>query len=76
MFKRSTNDEVMDELRRLDESERRQVLEYARSLSERPPRGTPGEALLKYSGVWSDGLADDVAAAIEEGCERVDLDAW
>jgi len=76
MFKRSTNDEVMDELRRLDESERRRVLEYARSLSERPLRGTPGEALLKYSGVWSDGLADEVAAAIEEGCERVDLDAW
>jgi hypothetical protein len=76
MIKRSTTDEVVDELRRLDESERRRVLEYARSLSEGPPRGTPGEALLKYSGAWADGLADEVAAAIEEGCERVDLDAW
>lgn len=76
MIKRSTTDQVMDELRRLDESERCRVLEYARSLSEGRLRGTPGGALLKYSGAWSDGLADEVAAAIEEGCERVDLDAW
>ena len=76
MIKRSTTDEVVEELRRLAEPERRRVLDYARSLSEGRPKGTPGEALLKYGGAWSDGKADEVAAAIEEGCEQVDLDAW
>ncbi|MEZ4424282.1 MAG: hypothetical protein R3E98_12795 [Gemmatimonadota bacterium] len=76
MIERSTTDEIVDELRGLDESERRRVLEYARSLSVAPPKGTPGAALLKYGGAWESGVADDVAAAIEEACERVDPDAW
>lgn len=76
MIKRSITDEVLEELRRLDEGERRRVLEYARSLSATPPHGTTGEALLKHLGVWSEAVADEVADAIEEGCERVNLDAW
>ena len=66
MIKRSTTEEVVEELRRLEEPERRRVLQYARSLGEGRPKGTPGGALLKYAGVWSDRKADEVAAAIEE----------
>lgn len=76
MIRRSITDELMDEMRRLEEGERRRVLEYARSLSERPPKGTRGEALGEHFGVWPADVADEISAAIEEGCERVNLDAW
>lgn len=76
MIKRSVADEVMDELRRLDKGERRQVLEYARSLGRSSRNGVSGEALLEHFGAWSDEEANAIAEAIEEGCERVNLDAW
>lgn len=76
MIKRSITDELMEEIRRLGEGERRRVLEYARSLSGRPPRGVSGPSLIEHLGGWTDDVADEVAAAIEEGCERVNLDAW
>ena len=76
MIKRSVTDEVVEELGRLGEGERRRVLEYARSLSRVPPKGVSGEALLKHFGAWSEEEADAIAEAIEEGCERVNLDAW
>ena len=76
MIKRSITDELLEEVRHLEEGERRRVLEYARSLAARPPRGVAGEDLLAHLGGWSDEVADEVAAAIEEGCERVNLDAW
>lgn len=76
MIKRSVADEVMEELHRLDEGERRRVLEYARSLSRVPRSGISGEALLEHFGAWSEEEATAIAEAIEEGCERVNLDAW
>jgi hypothetical protein len=76
MIKRSTTDEMLETFQSLDEAGRRRVLEYARSLSGRTPRGTSGNALLDHFGVWSEAVADEIAQAIDEGCERVNLDAW
>jgi len=72
----SITDELLEELRGLREADRRRVLEYARSLSERPPEGVSGESLLAHLGSIPADDAEEIATAIEEGCEQVNLDAW
>lgn len=68
--------ELHERLSLLGPDQQRQVLEYARALSEAPQRGVPGQALLRFAG----GIpADDlrvIAQAVEEGCEGVDPRGW
>lgn len=68
--------ELQERLSALGPDQRRQVLDYARALSEAPQRGVPGEALLRFAG----GIPHDdlrvIAEAVEEGCERVDPRGW
>jgi hypothetical protein len=68
--------ELHERLSMLRPEQRRQVLEYARALSEAPRRGVPGEALLRFAGTLSDAEAEEFNRAVEEGCETVDPDAW
>jgi hypothetical protein len=56
--------------------QRRQVLEYARSLSEGARRGVPGEVLLRFAGTLSNEEAEAFKAAVEEGCASVDTNDW
>ncbi|HEV2150536.1 MAG TPA: hypothetical protein VGR37_24260 [Longimicrobiaceae bacterium] len=68
--------EIHERLAVLGPEQQRQVLEYARALSEAPRRGVPGKALLRFSGTIP---ADDlraIARAVEEDCERVDPNGW
>lgn len=51
----------------------RQVLEYARTLTASPLRGTSGAALLEFAGSIDAAELDVMAQAIEDGCERGDL---
>ena len=68
--------ELHERLSRLRPDQRLQVLEYARALSEGPRRGVPGESLLRFAGTLSPEQAEELTRAIEDGCERVDPDAW
>ena len=76
MSEPSIRDDLLKELERLPESDRRRVLEYARSLSDSVPRGVPGSSLLRFVGVFSESDAAEIEAAIEEGCEQVNPGAW
>lgn len=76
MSDRSSREEILEAMEGLGESERRRVLEYMHSLSDGPPRGVPGESLLPFLGSIPRVDVDEMAAAIEEGCEKVNLDAW
>lgn len=40
------------------------------------PEGTPGYALLRFSGIITEEDAQAMGQAIEEGCEQVDIDEW
>lgn len=68
--------ELHERLSMLRPDQRLQVLEYARALSEGPRRGVKGESLLRFAGALSREQAEDLARAVEDGCERVDPDAW
>ena len=76
MIEPSVKDALFREMTRLGESDRRRVLEYARSLSDRPPRGVSGASLLPLSGSIPESDVDEIEAAIEEGCEKVNLGGW
>jgi len=68
--------ELRERLSLLDPDQQRQVLEYARALSEEPQRGVPGQALLRFMGsIPADDLRD-IARAVEEGCEGIDPRGW
>ncbi|MDH3207949.1 MAG: hypothetical protein OEO79_15190 [Gemmatimonadota bacterium] len=75
MIEPSVKDILYREIARLDEDDRRRVLEYARSLG-RTPRGVSGASLLPLAGSVSASDVDEIEAAIEEGCETVNPGGW
>ena len=52
------------------------VLEYARELGNAKPKGVPGHSLLPFAGTFRPEDLKAMAEAIEEGCERVDMNDW
>ncbi len=69
-------DEVVEKLKVMPQPLQRQVLEFVRSLVKSDIRGTPGQQLLRFAGsIPSDDL-QLMREAIEQDCERVDIDEW
>lgn len=69
-------EEVVEQLKSMPEHLQWQVLEFVRSLVKAEVRGTPGQQLLRFAGSIP---ADDLQLmreAIEQDCERVDVDEW
>ncbi|MCE8429104.1 MAG: hypothetical protein J5U19_12035 [Candidatus Methanoperedens sp.] len=54
----------------------RQVLDFAQALVKSYPKGVPGKDLLRFSGIMEPEDIQDMDKAIEESCERVDLNEW
>ena len=68
--------ELHEHFERLPEIRQREVVEYARVLAEEKPKGISGKEFLAITGTIE---PDDIALmkkAIEDECERVDLDEW
>ena len=68
--------QLIEQIRQMDAKQQQQVLDFARSLAR--PRGLSGEemiALAQRVAFPPDDLAE-ITQAIEEGCERIDLDGW
>ncbi|NDJ20019.1 hypothetical protein [Myxacorys almedinensis] len=69
-------DEVVEQLKVMPQPLQKQVLEFVRSLVKAEVRGTPGQQLLRFAGsIPSDDL-QLMSEAIEQDCERVDIDEW
>jgi hypothetical protein len=66
--------EVLQVMDRLPEERQRQVLNFARSLASSGPVGIVGKDLLRFAGILTEQEAQALSEAVEEGCERVDLD--
>ena len=54
----------------------KQVLEFVRSLVKVEIRGTPGQQLLRFAGSIPSDELQLMREAIEQDCERVDIDEW
>ncbi|REJ85166.1 MAG: hypothetical protein DWQ45_19495 [Planctomycetota bacterium] len=63
-------------LGKLPVEKQRQVLEFARTLATAPPHGVPGSNLLRFAGAINESDLNAMSQAIQDGCERVDVDEW
>ncbi|AFZ29483.1 hypothetical protein ABN584_00195 [Gloeocapsa sp. BRSZ] len=69
-------DQVIEHLRAMPQHLQWQVLEFTRTLVKAEVRGTPGQQLLRFAGsIPSDDL-QAIREAIEQDCERVDINEW
>lgn len=69
-------DEVVEQLKVMPQPLQRQVLEFVRSLVKAEGRGTPGQQLLRFAGSIPPDDLQLMREAIEQDCERVDVDEW
>lgn len=72
----SVIDQVVEQLSAMPQPLQQQVLQFARGLTLPEKKGTPGQQLLQFAGsIPSDDLSL-IQEAIEEGCEKVDVNEW
>lgn len=69
-------DEILERLDRLPSHLQRRVVDFADALVSTEPQGVPGTQLLKHAGAIDSQSLREMEQAIEEGCERIDPDAW
>ncbi len=67
-------EQILSDLDRLSAEEQKRVADLVHSLVSATPKGTPGRDLLRFAGTIDDESAREMIEAIEEECERVDLD--
>ena len=72
----SITQEIVERLHELPASQQQIVLEVVRSLASHKPQGVPAKDLLPLTGTITVEDARQMMNAIEEGCERVDANAW
>ena len=72
----SITQEIVERLHELPASQQQLVLEVVRSLASQKPQGVPAKDLLPLTGAITAEDARQMMNAIEEGCERVDANAW
>jgi hypothetical protein len=76
MIDAAIQSELLREFEQLPPPLQRKVVDFARSLAESRPRGTPAKQLLEFAGILSPEEAKAMTAAIEEDCERIDPNEW
>jgi len=69
-------DEVVEQLKVMPQNLQWQVLEFVRALVNAEVRGTPRQQLLRFVGSIPPDDLQLMRAAIEQDCERVDVDEW
>lgn len=70
----TVKDQIIEQVDHLDDPRQQQVLEFARRLSS--PAGTHGRDLLRFVGAIDPADLEVMSQAIQEGCEKVDPNAW
>ena len=70
---RSVKDQIIEQVERLDDSRRRQVLDFTRRLGAFAT--VPGRDLMRFAGSIAPPDLLAITRAIQEGCEKVESDA-
>ncbi len=76
MIRSSLKKEILEKLDLLPIEEQRRVFNFTRALTERKTVGIPGRDLLRFAGTIEKTELESMKRAIEDGCERVDLNEW
>lgn len=69
--------QILESIRQLDDQQKREVLNFARALENRP-KGMTGEESIAFASPLHFDHEDLrlIEQAIEEDCERIDIDGW
>lgn len=76
MISSSVKKEILEKLDLLPIEAQRRVLDFTRALTESKTVGIPGRNLLPFAGTIEKAELEAMKRAIENGCERVDLNEW
>lgn len=76
MTEASITEEIVKKLDQLPPHLQKRVLEFTQSLIPSLPKGISGKKLLQFSGVLDPKDAQEMLHAIEESCEKVDVNEW
>jgi hypothetical protein len=69
-------DELLSRIDQLPVELQRRVIAFADALVLSNPKGTPGRDLLRFAGTLGEDSAREMQEAIEDACERVDVNEW
>jgi hypothetical protein len=69
-------DELLSRIDQLPVELQRRVIAFANALVLSNPKGTPGRDLLRFAGTLDEDSAREMQEAIEDACERVDVNEW
>ncbi len=67
-------EQILQDLDELSPRQQERAAELVRDLASSLPKGVPGRDLLRFAGTIDEQSAREMTEAIEEGCERVELD--
>ena len=68
--------EIIDQIGKLDYDRQRRVLDFVRDLAVTKPKGVPGKQLLSFAGSFTSNDLKVMEQAIEDNCEKVNLNEW
>lgn len=68
--------ELDEEIDKLSAAEKLRLLANAREMRSELPKGTKWSEIAHLAGTLPDEDAQEIIAAIEEGCETIDPDGW
>jgi len=68
--------QIINQMGLLDYEHQKRVLDFARTLVVTCPKGVPGKQLLSFAGTIPVADLMTMEHAIEDTCEKVDLNEW
>lgn len=71
---KTVKDQIIEQVERLRDPQQRQLLDFARRLAS--SAATPGRDLFRFAGSIAPADLTAMSQAIQEGCEKVEPNAW
>lgn len=68
--------QIINQLDQLPLELQRRVIDFTQALVLSLPKGVPGKHLLPFAGVIGPNDIQAMSQAIEEGCEKVNINEW
>jgi hypothetical protein len=76
MVEATVKEQILSDLERLSPEMQARAAQLVHGLVEVAPKGIPGRDLLRFAGAIDAESIREMEEAIEDGCERIDPEAW
>ncbi len=76
MLDSATQTDLLKQVEQLPPALQRKVVDFAHSLAQSMPQGTPARELLEFAGILNAEEAEAMMGAIERDCKRIDPNDW